>query len=106
MPVFHFTMHAYRSWAEDNPKGYVQRGQPGIQPPNERLARHRAKIAKASPVLFDDPQKKLLIDCSQSICGDFNWRLHAAAATPTHLHLLISWKDARPHGEIMTLLKR
>lgn len=56
MPVYLFTFHAYRSWREDNPNGYVQRGRAGIQPPNKALADYRAGIAthKLGAVVFRD----------------------------------------------------
>jgi REP element-mobilizing transposase RayT len=85
----------------------VERGKSGVQPPNEGLARHRAMIAKHPPVLFDEHQKALLIESAQDICEKNNWRLHAASVTPTHVHLLISWKQLDiPVREISTLLKR
>lgn len=107
MPVALITIHAYRSWTEDNPRGYVQRGKGGVQPPNTRLARHRAMIAACPPMLFDEHQQNLLLDCAQEMCATFNWRLHAASVTATHMHLLISWsrRDTRVR-EISTLLKR
>ena len=52
MPVFHYTIHAYRSWNTDHPKGWVQRHEPGIRPPNKAIARHRNKIACFPPVVF------------------------------------------------------
>ena len=106
MPVGLFTNHAYRSWSEGNPRGYVQRGKPGVQPPNVRLAQHRAAIATAPPVRFDRQQMDLLINSAREVCQELGWRLHAAACTPTHVHLVVSWKDSTPQRQVMTLLKR
>jgi REP element-mobilizing transposase RayT len=107
MPVALITIHAYRSWTEDNPRGYVQRGTPGVQRPNERLATHRAMIAKHPRVLFEAGQRALLIKAAAEVCASLTWRLHAAAVTPTHIHLLVSWKQRDTLvREISTLLKR
>jgi hypothetical protein len=65
MAVYLFTFHSYRSWREDNPRGYVQRGRSGVQSPNEKLAKHREQIATHSPVLFNDDQKRLLIESAR-----------------------------------------
>lgn len=107
MPVALITIHAYRSWTEDNPRGYVQRGTPGVQQPSVRLAKHRASIARQPPVVFDRGQAMMLIDTARELCGRFEWRLHAMSTTPTHLHLLISWKrDDVVVRQLSTLLKR
>lgn len=93
MPVALITIHAYRSWTEDNPRGYVQRGKRGVQAPSTQLAKHRAMIAAHPPVLFDQKKQAMLIEAAREIAAMLNCRLHAVAATPTHLHLLVSWKQ-------------
>lgn len=106
MPVYLFTFHAYRSWREDNPNGYVQRGRPGIQPPSKRLADYRAAIANDPPTVFDDAQKALLLEGMQDMCTRRNWRLHGASATPSHVHALVSWATPQSPRDLTTPMKR
>jgi hypothetical protein len=52
MPIDLITAHAYRSRHEDNPKGYVQRGEPSVQLPNAGPAEYRPPHADAAEVRF------------------------------------------------------
>jgi len=106
MPVFLFTFHAYRSWREDDPRGFVQRCAPGIQPPREGLARHRAGTATHEPVTFNADQQDLLLAAAREICNRRNWRCHAVAATPTHVHVLLSWRGFLPVQQTVATIKR
>ena len=51
MPCYLFTLHAYRSWNADHPRGFV-REQGRIEPPNPKLARFYDRNAKQPPVRF------------------------------------------------------
>jgi REP element-mobilizing transposase RayT len=85
----------------------VQRGKTGVQRPNPRLAKHRAAIAAQPPVRFDDDQQCVLLEGARELCAEHEWRLHAASATPTHLHVLVSWTDQTiAVRDITTTLKR
>lgn len=106
MPVYLITFHAYRSWSEDNPRGYVQRGQPGIQPPSSALERYRNKIAKRMPVRFSLSQRQQLLEMYCDICTRRSWTPYAGAITDTHLHLLLSWKTWQPLKHVTWTLKR
>jgi REP element-mobilizing transposase RayT len=94
MPVYLITLHAYRSWRPDHPRGFVQRGK-GIQPPNPELARAYDENAKHPPVVFDAAIQRLLIWGGKDICDRRGWRLHGAATEPTHVHYLVSWKEVQ-----------
>ena len=91
MPVYLITLHAYRSWQEDNPKGYVQRGEHGIQPPDPILAKQRASIAKQAQRAFTRDQKLLIITHTQDVANNRGIRLHAISCTASHTHLIASW---------------
>jgi REP element-mobilizing transposase RayT len=106
MPVCLFTFHAYRSWRVDNPKGYVQRGQAGVQPPSKRLANYRDGIAKHTPTRFDESQKVILLDGVRDICARRDWHVHAATATPSHVHVLVSWRTQHSPSHLATPIKR
>ncbi|MEX0744410.1 MAG: hypothetical protein WD118_02310 [Phycisphaeraceae bacterium] len=90
MPVYLLTIHAYRSWSEDNPHGYVQRGR-GLQPSNSRRARWRRDHARFPPFRFDGAAQQLAHRCAPAICNERDLRLHACATTATHIHTLASF---------------
>lgn len=106
MAVHLLTFHAYRSWSEDNPRGYVQKNIEGVQPPSVGLARHRVKLAKDKPVRFSDAQKRVLIEGGQEICDRRDWILYAASATSSHVHLLVGWKQQQSLDKAIHTLKR
>ena len=61
MPVYHFTVHAYRSWRPDHPRGYTDKGK-GYQPPDPDRADDYDRAAKQDPVTFDkQTQEEILI---------------------------------------------
>jgi hypothetical protein len=72
MPVYHFTLHAYRTWSPDHLRGFVQRER-GIQPPNEPLAREYDRVAKFEPVEFDRALQQVLICGLIDICQRRSW---------------------------------
>ena len=105
MPAFHFTLHAFRSWKEDNPRGCFQRGKPGIQKPNSKLAAHRDAVAKGDEVTFSREQMAVLLDAVLSTAERKNLYAHAAAATATHVHVVVHWTDDRSADDVQAALK-
>lgn len=92
MPVYLLTAHAYRTWREDDRRGYVQRGE-GLKAPNEALARHRAEIARHEEARFDEEIQPVLHEVAVAIAREREVRLHACSTTPTHVHVLISFQS-------------
>ncbi|MHB1156923.1 MAG: transposase [Phycisphaerales bacterium] len=92
MGMYHFTFHAYRSWNADRP--HARRDRRGIQQPNVNLAKHRDAIAVDPPVQFDVVQQTLLKLAAEEVCRNLKWTPHAAAVTPTHVHVLIDLGEA------------
>ncbi len=92
MPVYLITCHAYRSWSEANPLGYVQRGE-GLMRPNPELAEHRRSIALQSPSRFDPAQRTLLLDVLDEVARVTAVKVHAGSCTSTHLHALVSFGE-------------
>ena len=92
MPVYLFTYHAYRSWMPDRPEGFVQEGQ-GVEAPNPRLAESYTEAAGHLPFQFEPATQRFLIVSAIDVCRHRDWRLHGGATEPTHLHLLLSWRD-------------
>jgi hypothetical protein len=92
MPVYLFTVHAYRSWSEGNRNGYIQRDE-GLKPPSPNLANWREEHASHDPARFDLADQELLHEILIAILKEKSCRLHAGATTMTHVHGLTSFKE-------------
>ncbi|MDB5322896.1 MAG: hypothetical protein JWN40_4527 [Phycisphaerales bacterium] len=92
MPVYFLTVHAYRSWREDHPKGYIQRDE-GLKEPAPRLAAWRANHAHFPEARFDPTMQELLHKVIQECAIEKQIKLHACSTTPTHVHPLISFQS-------------
>jgi hypothetical protein len=91
MPVYHFTLHAYRSWSPAHRRGYTQK-QIGYLPPDRARARNYDELAKHPKVAFTpDLQGVLILGCAD-ICKRRGWRLHAVGTDRSHIHCIISWR--------------
>jgi REP element-mobilizing transposase RayT len=104
MAVYLLTFHAYRSWNADHPRGYVRRGH-GVFPPEEQRAIQYDMRADQLPVLFDEGSQRALLDIVADACHRRGWRLHAFASEPSHVHLLVSWREFLPWEEAAAKLK-
>lgn len=94
MPLYLITLHAYRSWNADNPRGYVRTGQ-GILPPDPLMARLYNQRAKHEPARFTADLHSTIIDGCRDICQRRGWMLHHVVVVSSHLHALVSWRDPR-----------
>lgn len=90
MPVYLLTIHAYGSWREDHPKGYVQRGQ-GLQPTNEALRMSRDRAMRQPAVIWDHDLQRLVAPWLEKASKQYSFDLHAVATTPTHAHVLLAF---------------
>jgi REP element-mobilizing transposase RayT len=104
MPVYHFTLHAYRSWRPDHPRGYTLRGF-GYQPASKDAANEHDKRAKQPPTTFDRATQRQMLSILKTICTDEEWRLEAAAFDPSHVHVIISWKTFNRWEDVDRRLK-
>jgi hypothetical protein len=104
LAVYHFTIHAYRSWRPDNPRGYVHHTD-GLLPTDEEMARWYDHHAKFGRMNFEHEIQLLLTREMHAICLRNAWRLHAIGNEETHLHGLVSWKDFIESGEVVRRLK-
>lgn len=92
MPVYHLTIHAFGSWQEDHPKGYVQRGS-GLKLPSGSLDAARRGLQKQAAVRFESEWYSLLREELVQVAERYGVRLHGLAVTPTHLHVVLSFRS-------------
>jgi REP element-mobilizing transposase RayT len=104
MAVYFFTLHAYRSWRPDHPRGYVRRGE-GILPSEPKRAAQYDANAKQEPAIFAPEMQRVMIAGAADICAQRQWRLHAIGFEPNHVHLLVSWRDFTDWLEVRAKLK-
>src|SRR2546429_9481265 len=104
MPVYHFTLHAYRSWKPDHPRGYTKRGE-GYQKPDSDEARKRDERAKQDPAKFVREVQVLLIRGAYDFCQRRKFRLHGSGNEEGHVHFAISWRGFSDWREVMRRLK-
>ena len=104
MAVYMFTFHAYRSWMPDRAQGYVRKGE--VLPTNEEEAQRYARRARNPQITFDRTIQETLVKNARIVCDENKWRLHQARATPTHMHVLVSWQGFFEWKEISNKLKR
>ena len=104
MAVYHFTLHAYRSWRADHPRGYTVFGE-GYRPANEVAARCNDERASQKPATFSHDVQVVMLQLTHDICVVEHWRLEAVAFDPTHAHVLLSWKNFQSWEEVQRRLK-
>jgi hypothetical protein len=91
VPVYHFTIHAYRSWRPDHPRGYTRYAQ-GYQPSDSERAEEYDAAASQDAVEFDHRIQRIVLSLAASICEREGWRLELFGADPSHLHIVVSWR--------------
>lgn len=106
MPVYHFVLHAYRSWNADHPQGYCRKGEPGVFAPDSGLAAHRNTIALCLAVVWDRADQELLMAFAHEVCARRCWRIHGIAVTETHAHLVVSWRGKTPAMQVQRTMKQ
>ena len=100
MPVYHFTVHAYRSWGPAKARGYVQRGK-GYLPPDPNMQRNYDDRAKQPPATFDERTiQEILVLGTYDVCARRKWRLHGVGTDPLHFHWVVSWGGFLPWQEV------
>jgi hypothetical protein len=104
MAVYLFTYHAYRSWDADNPRGYVRKGQ-GILAPDAAVALQYNRSAIEPPVLFSAEHQQVLLWILVDACRRREWRMHRVAGEPSHVRVLVSWRDFLSWQKVRDKLK-
>jgi hypothetical protein len=105
MPVFHITLHAYRSWNADHPRGFIRKDRKGIQSPNPKLARARDRFAKHAPVSFSPEDCEFLVEAARIAARHCSYTLYGTTATRTHLHIAVGASKTLDADEAQAALK-
>ena len=92
VPVYMLAAHAYRSWREDDSRGYVQRGE-GLREPSRGMAIWRAGRAGDDEARFESDLQEELHRVVVEIAREKSVRLHGCATCPTHVHCVISFRS-------------
>src|SRR5688572_20279923 len=99
MPCYLFTWHAYATWMPDRQQGYVLKGR-GIQTPDAARAKAYRARQKQAAACFDDAIQHLIIEECIVTADKRQFRLHGVATEPTHVHVMVSWKDERTFEQV------
>ncbi|MCC6581353.1 MAG: hypothetical protein IT440_13030 [Phycisphaeraceae bacterium] len=105
MPVYLYTLHAYRSWMPDHARGYVERRK-GILAPNRDKAWNYRQLARYERMTFNGHLCRVLIEAAKQSVDRQKWRIHAATAVWSHVHVLLSWQEYRDAYRVRSVLKR
>jgi hypothetical protein len=92
MPVYLGTSHAYRSWSEAHPRGFVQRGE-GLKQTNVRLATWRAEAAREAPARFSVDVQMICHRVVVEVAEEKEIQLYGVATVATHVHKLFGFRS-------------
>ena len=105
MPVYHYTVHAYRSWGPSKPRGYTRKGE-GYFPPDPKMQQEYDSCANQDPASFtDEVIQDILILGTYDICRRRGWRLHGVGTDDLHWHWVVSWRGFYPWQEVRRITK-
>ncbi len=104
MPCYLFTYHAYGSWLPDREQGYVERSK-GILPQDHALAvEYRNRMVEVEKT-FDGELQRAIIAILLASQEKQKFESYYIATEPSHLHLLMGWRDSRRTMEMRSRLK-
>jgi len=88
MPVVHLTLHAYKSWLPDDPRGYTRDGE--ILPSDPEMADRYGRQSNDDGVRFEAHDFWFLLSGVLDIGERRDWRVHAVFGEWSHLHFVVS----------------
>jgi hypothetical protein len=106
MAVYHFTLHAYRSWNADHPRGYVKRGERGVKARDEALAEARDRLAKFSAVRFGKKDAQMMVAEARDVVRRRGGKCYGIAVIETHVHVVAGWEEERDADDLQKRLKQ
>lgn len=89
----------------DRRRGFVRRHR-GILPTDHALADEYRRRAKFPAATFREPTQLLAIEELQIAFSKQACRGHFIATDPSHIHILVSWRDDRPWQKMRSGLKQ
>src|SRR5688500_3648047 len=104
MPVYHLTLHAYRSWRPDHPRGYTKRGK-GYQPRDPERAKRYDERANQDRARFVEEVQRQIIRITYDFCQRRKIRFHGAGNEEGHTRLVLSWRGFLQWHEVLRRLK-
>jgi len=94
MPCYLFTYHAFGTWMPDRSRGYVKRNH-GILAPDAAMATRYRSAMKETVVEFDDAIQVMILNSILESRDKQAFELYSMATDPSHVHILVGWRDAR-----------
>jgi hypothetical protein len=104
LAIYHITLHAYRSWPADHPRGYVHHTD-GLQPADPDIAEARDRMANFDEVKFNRKMQAILIRTAYESCRRNRWHLFGSGSELSHIHFAIGWKEFQDCDEVSRRLK-
>ena len=89
----------------DEDDGYVKRGEGRLPQDIILAARYRAAMAEPE-VDFSDVHQRAMIDEVHIAAGKQRFSVHFVATEPTHIHVLVSWKNDRPFEKLRASIRQ
>src|SRR5687768_18585863 len=87
--AFLITWTVYGSWLPGDPRGWRERGQPGLQPPNELFYELSAARMKETEFWLSHPDRDVVENSVRQHCRIRNWELHAINPRSNHVHVVV-----------------
>lgn len=78
-------------------------GQP-LRPPDPTLQQHREKLLQHQPTLITPKMRRVVRLTIAEVSDTRDWRLHALNIRANHIHLVVSFGEAKP-GKVMSDIK-
>jgi hypothetical protein len=105
MPCYHFIFHGHGTWMPDEDEGYVTRDEGRLPQDVVVAARYRAIMVEPE-VEFSEAHQLAMIDEVHVAAAKQEFRVHFVATEPTHIHVLVSWKDERPFEKLRASIRQ
>jgi len=105
MSCYHFTFHGHGTWMPDEDDGYVTRDEGRLPQDVVKASRYRDLMVE-EVVEFTEDQEKTMIAEVHVAAGKQSFRVHYVATEPTHVHILVSWKDDRPFEKLRASIRQ
>ena len=104
MAVYHLTIHAYRNWRPNHPRGYTRRGS-GYQTADPVEAAKYDDAASQDPAEFSLEAQRVMIRVTHDFCGRRRFRLLGTGNERGHFHIVLGWRAFCDWKEVMRRLK-